>query len=302
MDVGFKKILSCFDESIITAVTPVFNDLSEIRIRANRPVTAYIPQTPCFVARDGTLSENFGENLLTVTFGELREAFSRLCSYSVYKHMDNVCRGFITVFGGHRIGVCGTAVCSGDRISSVCDITGLNIRCAKEFPGCADVILRSVRNDGGLLICGAPSSGKTTILRDMARTLSVNERQKIVVIDERMEIASYFCGQAGFDVGLADVYSGYPKREAVTLAVRTMSPDIIICDELTGDDSESISAALNCGVKVTAAVHCRDLAEARRNISVNKLIKTGAFGNVIFLDGNIPAGISQICAAEELAV
>lgn len=296
MDDEINAILSCFGGAV-----PKFNDdFCEIRIRADRPIIVNTPHGARFLSRDGNLTAARPSDPAVVRYPEMKAAFSRLCAFSVYKHMNSVNHGFITMNGGHRIGVCGTAVCDGRGVHSVGDITSLNIRAAREVRGCSDMIFDVWDGSGGFLLCGAPSSGKTTVLRDIARRLSEEKLMRVSLADERMELASMFGGKAGFDVGLSDVYSGYPKSDAMLLAVRTMSPEYIICDEITGDDITAVMQALNCGVKIIAAAHCDCAEAARRNISINSLIKTGAFRHVIFLSGTIPAAVSSVCGDREV--
>ena len=302
MDESFKSITDCFSDKLTNAAGMRFNDLCEIRIRAGKPVVMYFLNKPHFLRSDGTFADTYESGLEAVSFDELQKAFEKLCSYSVYKHIENMTKGFITVGGGHRIGVCGSSVVSGGEVLSVTDVTGLNIRAAKEYCGCASFIFHSVDLSRGALICGIPSSGKTTLLRDIAKTLSFDMLKKVSIADERCEIASRLGGRSGFDVGLSDVYSGYPKSAALTLAVRTMSPDYIICDELTGEDSANVMQALNCGVTVISAVHCDSLETLMRNPSLKRLAATRAFQKLIFLSGTVPAKIKEIYDIGEITI
>ena len=294
MDESFAAVTDCFSAALTRAVMPRFAALCEIRIRAGLPVTAYFTDRPYFVSENGELETAASDDLLCYTDRELRSHFARLCQYSVYKHTDSISCGFVTVGGGHRVGVCGTAVKRGGEVISVTDITSLNIRAAKEFRGCGDIIFRAVDISGGMLICGTPSSGKTTLLRDMARTLSLDGMKKVCVIDERMEIAAMLSGSKGFDVGFCDVYSGYPKGAAMIMAVRTMSPEYMICDELTGENASELVTALNCGVRVIATVHCADLTELLHSRSAADILKTGAFQKIVFLSNKVPPQIKRI--------
>ena len=299
MEESIQRICDCFGEALTEAVNSFRDDLCEIRVRADKPIVLSVLNEPYFLGKSGCLTKDIKKSVF-VSHAELKSVFSCLCSYSVYKHMESITDGFITLAGGHRVGVCGTASIRDGRVQAVSEITSLNVRLAKSFVGCADSLLKSTDPKKGILICGVPSSGKTTILRDMARTLSLIQLKKVSVIDERLEIAASYHGQAGFDVGLADVYSGYPKSKAMTLAVRTMSPDYIICDELTGDDPEPIKNALNCGVSVIATAHCADKQAIKRNPSVFSLVETGAFGQIIFLESRLPPTIAEIYTAEEV--
>ena len=296
MNRNFIKVCGCFGSEISSAAEK-YGDICEIRIRAEKPVVIIINKNQYFLKSDGNISQNFDLDNFVISAENLRSGFSRMCSYSVYKHITNINQGFVTLEGGHRVGVCGSAVCDGEQIRSVNDVTSVNIRKAGEFVGCADMIFGNVGVDDGLLICGSPMSGKTTILRDIARTLSLIRMKKVSLIDERLELASTI---GSFDVGLCDVYRGYPKTLAITLAVRTMSPEFVICDELTGENVESIVNAVNNGVRVISSVHCDSAESARKNPSVRSLMKSGAFGRIIFLDGEIPANIAESYNVGEL--
>lgn len=300
MDSSFRNILSCFSGALGSLADSDIGDLCEVRVRAGQPTVVYLLNRPYFVLENGRLAEQYSETLPRVSFAELKAAFERLCSFSVYKHIENMTHGFITSHGGHRIGVCATAVVTGGEVTSVTDITSLNIRRAREIKGCSRFLLDTADISHGALICGAPASGKTTLLRDMARILSGERLKRVSVIDERLEIASRAHGHSGFDVGLSDVYSGYPKGTALTLAVRTMSPEYVICDELTGADSSAVSAALNCGVTVISAVHCATLDELRHSPQLVRLVKTHAFRRLIFLGGGLPPTVSESCDVEEI--
>lgn len=305
MDNTLRDIFMCFGTEFYNIVSKIEPSFNEVRIRSDRVALFYLNNSPYFADSQGNLvavTSDTAEQkaFLTVYFQQLKNAFYKLCEYSVYKHQNDINQGFITVKGGHRIGVCGTAVVSGKEIKNVTDITSLNIRIARQFLGCSDTFFEKVDYNNGVLICGVPSSGKTTLLRDISRRLSLGYSQKVAVVDERLEISSICNGKLYFDLGLSDIYCSYPKKTAIVQAIRTMSPQFIVCDELTGDDSESVASTVNFGVKLIASVHCDSLKNALQNPSIKRLLETGAFQKTVFLDSRIPCKINEIYDWEEI--
>ena len=233
-------------------LTEPFSSVAEIRIRAGRPavcVSVFGEMRQC--------SEAFSA-------GEIEEFFAEICRYSVHSFQEDIARGFVTLDGGHRVGICGTAVKENGRIVFIKDISGLNIRIAHQIKGCSDGIFNrffSLEAGGlcSLLIAGKPLSGKTTILRDLARRLG--ERHRVTVIDSRNEISASVRGMPSLDVGLnTDVLCGCGKSEGIMLALRSLSPEVIICDEIAHDEA-AVEQALFCGVKIIASAHSASLKE-----------------------------------------
>lgn len=258
----------------------------EINLRADCPLVLITAKGRRYLTENGCLTTAVSsDKLLMVTREELKDIFLRLCSYSVYSFQNEINLGFVTFGGGCRAGICGTAVITDEKISSVKSITSVNLRIARECIGCADELLQRVDPLKGVLLCGAPSSGKTTLLRDMVRALSY--RYKVSLIDERNELSATVEGKAYNDVGLCDVYVRYPKYEAILQSIRSMSPDIIACDEL-GDrkEADALRYALYCGASFVATVHS---STPDRGI-VRELISTGAFSYLVMLADREHAG------------
>ena len=299
MDRTIENIYVSFGREFYETIKKIDKIINEIRLRCSKPVVIYISGKPFLIDKNGCITglENYDstiKNYLTADFNTLKKAFERLCDFSVYKHQININNGFITVLGGHRIGICGTAVAAQFGIKNVTEITSVNVRLAHEYIGCSDELLRRVSVDDGVLLCGVPSCGKTTLLRDISRNLSVNYCEKVSVIDERSELFSVVNGQAVFESGFCDIYSCYPKREGIFQAIRTMSPDYIVCDELTGSDVDSVIQTVNYGVKIISTVHCDCLENALKNSSIVNLLKTNAFGKIVFLKKREFGKISKI--------
>ena len=266
----------------------------EIRLRANRPVAVYTGKETYFVKEQGRLTQRFDRTLPIVSSQEILDSFHHCCSYSVYSHQHEIRQGFVTMEGGHRVGVCGTAVYEENRVSGIRDISSLNIRIAREVYGAADELLRELDKEiSGLLIAGPPSSGKTTILRDLARQLSIKGK-KVVVIDERGELGGAFQGICQNDLGLSDVLTGFPKGEGILQAVRCLSPELIICDEAgSRQEAAAIEEGLNAGVGLITTLHAGSLEEIYRRSQGMQLLQSGAFYRIVLLEGRSAPGTVQ---------
>ncbi len=266
----------------------------EIRLRAGLPVSL-INSCGCnFLFRGGKISRFMGAGAAVTTAEDIQAAYERLCGYSVYVHIDEINHGYISVQGGHRVGVCGRAVYSGGEISSVADISSLNIRIAHEVSGIGDRYLPFV--GGGLLIAGAPGSGKTTVLRDIARAASVSGK-RVAVIDSRHEIAACHNGVSSYDLGPnCDILTGYTKTDGIDIAVRTLNPEIVFFDELSAvKESERIAEGFFCGTAFVCTVHTHSAEELYSKEITAKLLSSGAVSQILFLNGIGQAGIIPVC-------
>ena len=246
--------------------------LQEIRIRVNRnailkyndeeTITDYIP------------NEN---NMI--------EILHRLCENSIYSFQSQICNGFITLYGGHRVGITGHFVMSNGKISNINYISALNFRMAKEIVGASNKILKYVIEDGEIqntLIVSKPGCGKTTLLRDLTRNLS-NMGYNVSLIDERSEIAAMYNGVPQNDVGLrCDVLDNVTKSLGMKIAVRTMSPDIIISDEIgTKEDVEAINYGVLSGVCGIFTAHGNTIMDIKSNENLKQLYEQKLFSKII---------------------
>lgn len=237
-----------------------FSELAEIRLRAGRPCVC--------VNIYGEMKTCSG----VITAEEIADCFAEICRYSLYSFESEIAQGFITLDGGHRVGICGTAVLKDGKIASIKDISGLNIRVAHQRLGCADELYERVFSRGAhsLLLGGAPLSGKTTMLRDLARRLG--ERRRVVLIDTRGELSASVRGTPSFDIGLnTDALCGTEKSDGIMLALRTLSPEIIICDEL-GNDGAAIEQAMFCGVKIVASAHADSIEQLKNRPATRDIL------------------------------
>ena len=218
----------------------------------------YYPGMRKFISNRGGLTDNPYKSV-RVNESHISEALEIASKSSVYSVEDEIRNGFLTIDGGHRIGICGSAVIRDGRISFVKDISALNYRIAREVKGCAAPVINSVMRNGQLrntLIISPPGAGKTTILRDIARLLS-DEGIRVCIVDERREIAAMHNGRSSFDLGVSTtVFSGTPKAAGMLMMLRAMSPDVIVTDEIgTGTDAAAVTKIINSGTKIITTIH-----------------------------------------------
>ena len=274
--------------------------VQEIRIRVNKPLALSDGATTVFTDADGKIMYTMGEKAFRVSQRGIYDTFRRICDYSVYSRQDEIKNGYITVKGGHRVGLCGTAVRTDGKISALNDISSMNVRIARQIFGVSEEIINHLYPfEGGILIAGMPSSGKTTLLRDLARSLSLGigcHVTRTAVIDERGELSGTYSGVSYNDMGLSDILNGYPKGEGIIHAIRAMSPQVIICDELgTDEDCRLVSQGFNAGAVIIASIHAGNYEELMRRKQAVSLIETGAFKNIVMLESsNRPCKIAKV--------
>lgn len=225
--------------------TADFTDLREIRLRSGRQTALYYGNQTLFIGKAWLQPE-------------ISEIFSYICRNSVYAYMNEIKNGFITICGGHRIGLGGECVTENGEITSIKSISAINIRLAREFKGCAAPIINYIQDKGTInntILISPPACGKTTMLRDIARMLS--HKNKVTLIDERSELSSSFCGAPQFDIGpQTDVLSRAPKKRAINMALRSLSPDVIITDEVGSyEDIDTLKQVLGAGCKIITSIH-----------------------------------------------
>lgn len=254
-------------------------ELREIRIRAERP-TVFVTAT-----RSAALSWQPSQQELTA----LVEAMS---GYSVYARTNETCQGYLTLVGGHRMGLCGQVAIT-DARSVITDIGSICIRIAAEWPGSASSLLPMIASRPSLLIIGAPGTGKTSLLRDLAAQLKTDQLS-VSIVDERGELAACVNGVPQLNVNGADVLSGLSKAEAIPWLVRSMAPQVIITDELgSASDANAVLDALSSGVAICASAHATSLQDAASRPGLAVLMSRRAFDLYVVLD---PAGGGQISA------
>lgn len=282
--------------------TEIQETVQEIRLRAGAPVVLSTPQTQWFVKTDGQVTTIAGNHLMRCSTAQLTDCFQMLCEYSVHTHQQELRNGYISTRSGCRIGVAGSAVVENGEIVSMRAITSLCIRVARAHIGCARLLARQLTADGGIpstLLCGEPSSGKSSLLRDLARQLvegSGGRRWRVAVVDERGELSGegQLCG--------CDVLLYCPKVKGIEQAVRCLAPDVVLFDELgTEEELRAVAGSLQCGVAVIASAHCRDTASLLRRPGMADALHNQAFTRIALLAGReAPGTVARLWTVEEL--
>ena len=258
-------------------------ELQEIRIRCNRPIILRLRNMEILIEYN-------------ISQKEILQTIEKLCENSIYAYKNQICEGFITVKGGHRVGVTGSAVIENGKIINIKYITSLNFRIAREIIGCSRKILGQVidvkeNTINNTLIVSPPGKGKTTLLRDLIRNISNGVEElgfigkNCCVVDERGEIAAMYQGVPQNDIGLrTDVIENISKAKGMKMLIRSMAPEVIACDEIgSKEDVEAIKEALISGVKGIFTMHGKTLEDIKKNKGINELIENKQIEKIIFI-------------------
>ena len=241
------------------------DNLQEIRLRINAPPELITSEGTRWLAR-------------TISRDDLSQCVNNASRYSPW-NAATIAQGYITAPGGHRIGLCGEAVCRNGLMTGIRDVTSLCIRVARDFQGAAKL---AANYSGSILILGAPGWGKTTLLRDLIRQLS-DKGEHVAVVDERGEL---FPKDSDFPQGkCTDVLTGCGKAEGIEAALRTMGPSCIAVYEITAKaDCESLIRAGWCGVRLLATAHAGSLWEFRSRQVYRPLAESGLFSTALVMN------------------
>lgn len=275
----------------------IFSQIEEIRIRAERPISITRQNAEWFVSRKSELLPS-PEGIKTAAIGNIdaiTKTVERLCNHSPYAFENELSAGYITIRGGHRVGIVGRAVVEGGRVRTLRNISGMNIRVSHEVRGCARKLMGHIATGEQVrhtLIISSPGCGKTTLLRDIIRILSTGETRRfagvpVAVVDERSEIAGCYMGVAQHDVGpRTDVLDACPKAEGMLMLLRSMSPKVIAVDEIGRvEDAEAIEEVINAGVSVLCTIHGGSLSEIQRKPAMQSLLGKKVFERFVVLQG-----------------
>jgi len=288
--------------------------LEEIRLRAEKPLILQNYDREWFIGSDG-LPSSKPEGSFIVTQDDIRTTVELMSENSIYAYQEAIRSGYITIKGGHRVGIAGRAVLDGTSVKSIKDISGLNIRLSNQIFGCSLKILRYIIKSNtdiyNTLIISPPQCGKTTILRDIARNLADGvpgmgfRGIKVAIVDERSEIAACLKGVPQNDVGLrTDVLDGCPKNIGMKMMIRSMSPKVIITDEIGNDgDREAVHNVLNAGVRIITSAHGYNISELKSRKEVLMLVEDKVFDRYIVLDDSRgPGTLKEIVDGRSMKV
>ena len=256
------------------------SSVEEFRLRIGRPLSVVLRDREKVLPRSPDVS---GE--------DLRTTLEIATQASVHAAMTQIQRGFVTIKGGHRIGLCGTAVLKGERVYNLRDLSSLNVRIARQMIGIGETIipvLRQVSVMPSVLILAPPGVGKTTLLRDMIRCLSCGIgglSMRVGVADERGELAAIYKGVPQFDLGpQTDVVDGCSKADGLMMLLRGMNPQVMAVDEITApEDVAAIECAVGCGTTLLATAHGSKVEDLKYRPLYVRLLKMHIFQKVLII-------------------
>lgn len=291
-----EEILQIMPERIrrvvMQAVTE-WESLQEIHIRNGRHIVLVIKGEKILPDQGGQV----------VGAREFREILEHISNYSLYAFEEEIRKGYLTIPGGHRVGVAGKVLLDQGQVRTIRHITFLNIRVSHEILGCADRIMPVLFDKDrflSTLIVSPPGAGKTTLLRDIVRQTATGggmfPPKNVSVIDERSEIAGCYMGVPQRDVGIhCDVLDACQKQEGIRMMLRSMAPEVIAVDEIGApQDYEALITALTSGCALLATVHGNSFPHIREKPQLKRMLDERMFERVLFLQGGEPGKITAV--------
>jgi stage III sporulation protein AA len=286
------KVLSMKLRKMIACVSMDYEKLQEIRLRVGCPLMVVYDNKEYFINQDHKLDKS-QKSVYMITQNEIRETMEYISNYSLYAFEDEIRQGFITIQGGHRVGVAGKTIIEDERIKNMKHISFINIRLSHQVKGCADKVLPYVTSKHEVyhtLIISPPRCGKTTLLRDLIRQLSNGNGGTngvtVGVVDERSEIGACYLGVPQNELGIrTDILDCCPKAEGMMMLIRSMSPEIIAVDEVgSREDIEAIEHVINCGCKLIDTVHGSSIDDIKNKPILGRLVREKIFERYIILN------------------
>lgn len=280
MEESVRQLYRLLSDELADAVCTKLNPelVCEVRIRNGAPICVRYDGVLGYIGANGFTTDKAAAFVAEKNAAET--VVLRACERSLYTVSDTIKRGFVTVGGGVRIGVCGSGVYGGGALLAVKDYSAVNIRLPHEIKGCANALFARISKGNTLhstLLLSPPGAGKTTVLRDLCRVAS-DRMISVLLCDEKYELAASVRGVPTLDVGACtDVVSGQDKPSVIESGIANMRPDVIMADELFGADFESVARAATCGISVVATAHARCLADLKNKRETERALSCGVF-------------------------
>jgi len=267
-------------QSILRLPQTIREAIEEIRLRIGKPLAVTIGRT------EREVTDLNGKPIVAAA-SDVALVMDIVTRSSIHSAVDSMRHGFITMQGGHRIGICATAVMKDGTVSMLRSISSLCIRVAREVPGCSNGVMSELMSDGTFcdtLVMSPPGLGKTTFIRDVVRNLS-DRGIRVGIADERGEIAAVQDGRARFAiVSKTDILDGAPKNIGMLMLLKTMSPAVICVDEITApEDVDAVEVCANCGVRLLATVHASSVEELYNRPVSRMLMERGVFRRAVII-------------------
>ncbi|OXT07649.1 stage III sporulation protein AA [Thermoanaerobacterium thermosaccharolyticum] len=275
--------------------------LEEIRLRIDKPLMIHVNNQEKFLSIDGKIVNSL-KLAYIVTSEDCEKALQLISKSSIYAFENEIKNGYITLKGGYRVGICGKCVLENGSIKTIVNVSGFNYRIMRQCIGVSDEIMKYIIKYPNIvyntLIISPPQCGKTTLLRDIARNISNGmadldfNGENVSIIDERSEIAACFKGNPQNDVGYrTDVLDSCPKHIGILMMIRSMSPKVIITDEIGKiEDILAIHEALNAGVSIITTVHGKDIEDIMRKKHIDDMLNNREFDRYVILSRKLGAG------------
>lgn len=305
---AYYEVLNFIDPELTSILLKlprnVIEKIEEIRLRNGKPLMISLGSRDYFVSQNGSL-EAEPNNCINVDHTHILRTFQLISNYSIYSIEEELRNGFVTVRGGHRVGITGKAIYGPNGFETLRDISSLNLRIAKEVIGASNNIMKYIIKKSNAiyntLIVSPPQCGKTTLLRDIIRNISngipsINFKGlKVGVVDERSELGGTYRGYPQNDVGVrTDIIDSCRKHEGIMLLLRSMSPNVIATDEIGDEkDIKAIHEAIKAGVKIISTVHGDGISDILSKPRLRDIISEKVFERIIVLDNTNGVGTIQ---------
>lgn len=309
------EILNSMSSGLREKITKIQNNninIEEIRLRIKKPLIINANNKDYFYNKETNDLDTKNLSSYEVTKEDIEQTFQLMCKYSIHSFIDDIKKGFITLKGGHRVGIVGKVIIEDGQVKNIKHISSLNIRVSREVIDCSEKVLNHIIKNSqevnNTLIISPPQCGKTTLLRDIVRNISSGNKKrgfngiKVALIDERNEISGSYLGVPQMDIGIrTDVIETCPKDIGIMMLLRAMSPNVIVTDEIGSEkEIKALYTALNGGVSLITTVHGDSIDDIKERKELNQLLDKELFKKVIILsakDG--PGTVEKIYDLEE---